>query len=454
MNHRLFSLTPPLDPISAAIAWMNERFSIVSDGGRPIVVCVTPDPMMENRERIQYFTFAAFREIWGHLRVWAHNDQMKYLSFPLGAFWLDHPDHRIVEGIVFDPTDQTDREHFFNLWSGFAPLALQQQIDMPDASWGFLKAHIAEVICHHNVEHYEYVLSWMAQGVQFPGIPAGVALVLRGGEGIGKGVFARTYGKLFGAHWSHLNDSRQLTGTFNSHLEGSIVIFADEAIGTSDKAAVSKLKTLITEPTMFIEAKYRTPYTAINHARVIMASNEDWVVPAGKDARRYCVLDVDNAQRDHREYFQQIDDEMQMRGGYGAMLTDLYTRDLRTFDIFAVPRTAALLDQKMHTLSVSEHWWLDKLREGRLLWDHETWQQTINRNELRIAYLTAMKSVAREHRAVIGVAARMSKFLKSVVPSLSEGPRLSGERTWIIPPLNECRAHFEKLLGQPVNWED
>ena len=30
-----------------------------------------------------------------------------------------------------------------------------------------------------------------------------------------------------------------------------------------------------------------------NFVRVLMSSNEGWVVPAGMDERRFCVLDVD-----------------------------------------------------------------------------------------------------------------------------------------------------------------
>lgn len=374
---------------------------------------------------------------------------------PLAVYWLRHLDHRHYPGgVIFDPSEQVSSQ-YFNLWSGFATTALQQQIDYPKGTWGWLKNHIHQNICQEDEDHYDYVLDWMALGVQRPDCPAGIALVLRGGEGIGKGVFARAYGSLFGNHWLHLNDARQLTGTFNSHLEDAIVVFADEAIGTSDKAAVSKLKTLITEPTIHLEAKYRHPRTVRNHIRLILASNEDWVVPAGKDARRYCVLDVGNAQQGSRWYFQKIHDEL-TNGGYGAMLTELLTRDLSDFDVFDIPRTTALLDQKLHTLTPDEQWWLDRLREGLVVPGDEEWRTVIERSQLRDSYREAMRSLALSQQTTISVASHLARFLAQVLPDgyPGNGGWVGRERRWVLPALNDCRRHFEILLSQRIDWED
>src|SRR4030095_9825416 len=109
-----------------------------------------------------------------------------------------------------------------------------------------------------------------------PERPAEVALVLRGGRGTGKGVFARAVGHLFGPHFVHVSSARQLLGNFNAHLQDAIVVFADEVFLAGDRHVEVVLKTLITEPTIQIERKYRALVTAKNLIHLIIASNEDW----------------------------------------------------------------------------------------------------------------------------------------------------------------------------------
>ena len=75
-----------------------------------------------------------------------------------------------------------------------------------------------------NAEHFDYVLAWLARAVQDPGgDKPGVALVLKGGKGIGKGVFVNYYGAIFGEAFLPIADSESFTGRFNMHLSKSLV---------------------------------------------------------------------------------------------------------------------------------------------------------------------------------------------------------------------------------------
>jgi hypothetical protein len=57
-----------------------------------------------------------------------------------------------------------------------------------------------------------------------------------------------------------------------------------------------------------------------------MTSNEDWVVPAGMNERRFCVLDVDPRCEQNYEYFREIDEEL-AHGGLEYLLADLLAFD-------------------------------------------------------------------------------------------------------------------------------
>jgi hypothetical protein len=80
-----------------------------------------------------------------------------------------------------------------------------------------------------------------------------------------------------------------------------------------------------------------------------MTSNEDWVVPAGMNERRFCVLDVDPRCEQNYEYFREIDEEL-AHGGLGYLLADLLAFDLDTVNLRPIPRTQALLKQKIRSL--------------------------------------------------------------------------------------------------------
>ena len=82
------------------------------------------------------------------------------------------------------------------------------------------------------------------------------------------------------------------------------------------------LKALITEPFLTIEAKYQNAIQMPNFVHLMMASNEEWVVPAGLEARRFFVLEVSPDRANDHAYFAALWSEM-ANGGYEAMLHDL-----------------------------------------------------------------------------------------------------------------------------------
>lgn len=62
-----------------------------------------------------------------------------------------------------------------------------------------------------------------------------VAVVLRGGKGVGKSFVAEHFGRLFGRHYLKVSQPGHLVGNFNSHLRDVVVLFADEAFYAGDK---------------------------------------------------------------------------------------------------------------------------------------------------------------------------------------------------------------------------
>lgn len=348
--------------------------------------------------------------------------------------------------------------NLYNLWRGFAFAAI------PGDYEPFLD-HIFRNICKRNEELYNYVINWMARCVQNPATPGQVALVLRGGRGSGKSFFAKHFGALFGRHFLHISNSGHLVGNFNSHLRDCVVLFADEAFYANDRRHTSILKTLITEETIPIESKGVDVETAPNYIHLIMASNDLHVIPAGGDERRFLVLDVGNENQQDSKYFKNLA-KLLKAGGYEALLHHLSTIDLSEFDVSKVPQTDALREQKLLSLSVEEEWWYQKLCRGTSLEEEEEWKTEIPKDYLVDDYINNAKKFNISRR---GSATSLGKQLGKLVPSLEHRQILTDVKVhtpdgfyvyqkkrmyhYIVPPLAECRAHWDKMFGKE-KWEN
>ncbi|MFO1153661.1 MAG: hypothetical protein U1E42_08370 [Rhodospirillales bacterium] len=87
---------------------------------------------------------------------------------------------------------------------------------------------------------------------------------------------------------------------------------------------------------------------APNYTHLLMASNNEWVVPAGMDDRRFFVLDVSDTRVRDYEYFAALEAHLDS-DGREALLHYLMTLDLTGWRVQQVPQTKALRDQKRHT---------------------------------------------------------------------------------------------------------
>jgi hypothetical protein len=131
-------------------------------------------------------------------------------------------------------------------------------------------------------------------------------------------------------------------------------------------ASTPWLKHLVTEPTILIEPKYVTPFLVPNLLHMLMASNNDWVVPAGRTARRYAVFKVSMERMGDKKYFQALRNEILNDGGAAAMLHDLLVMDLGDWTPMEIYQTQALVEQKRHSLRGLDRWMEVLLQAGIL----------------------------------------------------------------------------------------
>jgi hypothetical protein len=185
--------------------------------------------------------------------------------------------------------------------------------------------------------------------------------------------------------------------------------------------------------------------------RLLMTSNEAWVVPAGKDERRFVVLDVNPRRAQNHKYFREMDAELR-KGGRARLLYDLQRFDLGGVELRQIPRTAALLEQKLSSLDSVEDWWQNRLHEGTLTRNSDGWPDIIAVAALYADYVREADEIGivrKKKRSEFGL------ILHRLIPGLrNTKPRDDGKRlpSYAVPSLDACRASFEERIGHQIDW--
>ncbi len=373
--------------------------------------------------------------------------------------WLVDPDRRSYSGIEFFPCPDGAKgcEGYYNLWRGFAVTPKYKK-----DGWSILADHLLNNVCDGDADVYKWVLGWFAHIVQRPRERTGTAIVMQGAMGAGKSKVGEVMGSLFPAHFFMVDDPRYVTGNFNAHMASCLLLQAEEAVWAGDKAAEGRLKGLTTSEYQMIEAKGVDPIRLKNYVRLLMTSNEDWVVPAGKDERRFCVLKINPRCAQNSDYFREMDEQLNS-GGREALLYDLMHYDLAGINLRKIPRTPALLDQKLASLDSVDQWWYGRLWDGDLTQGGRRWGGSVPFSTLYADYLAQAERVGWRRRTADNA---MGKRLRQLVEvdglkvhrTRDYDPEAgqSGRRVWMLdfPPLADCRAAWDATMGQADDWPD
>ncbi len=421
--------------VDGVIQALNEKHYVVLDNGFQVVT-EEPDPVLHGRVRYQRLSKSDFRSAYENCLVEVNNKLASHAEV-----WLKSPRRRQYKGMIFDP--ERDHAGWLNLWKGWA-------VEAAPGDWSLLRGLILDVLVDGNRAHFEWVLDWIAFMFQNPGKVAEVAVAFRGAKGTGKGTLGRALAKLAGAQGLHISSPGHLTGRFNSHLQNCVCLFADEAFWAGDKAGESVLKQLVTEPTLTYEGKGRDAVTGRNHVHIVMASNSDWVVPAGLDGeRRFAVFNVNDNRRDDRAFFRALNKQLE-NGGLEGLLYDMLHRDLgEKHPRDNVPQTEALAAQKEMSMSPEEAWWDSLLDEGELprpFAEPDDWANgplTVDLQALHALYVDFVQ------RHKFG-RARTAKSLAMAIKRKAGVERKQVDRKWlwVLPRLDEARTLWAKATGR------
>lgn len=436
--HVLVAKAEPYVPVSdAAIARVNREYAFIVTGGRPAVIYEKKSS--DGTIEVDYWSLEALRQYFSNQLVVAGRSQVK-----LGDYWLAHPDRRTYRGLIFEPGKEYPE--LYNLWQGFS--------FEPDESgdWSIFKEHLIENICQDDEDLFNWVFGWFAHIVQHPGEKSGTSLSIRGEQGTGKTIVGKIFGRLIKRHYTLIDQERYLFGQFNAHMASTILLHSDEGFWGGDPRHVGKLKSLVTSDTQRIEQKGRDSLEVNNYLRLLITSNEEWVVPAAFDERRFAVIDAGLKRQQDREYFLSMLKQME-NGGYGGLLYELLNFDLSKTNIGILPKTDALTEQKEISMDPVSLYWYSCLQQGNsLLMSKTGWLNVVKTDELHedcLAYLNRLGYRRLPHLNVF------FKKLRNLIPEKWFERKLVGtdRRSGVtLPPLTEAREFFDKITRVQHDW--
>ena len=270
---------------------INTAFRLVNVGGKVRVVFLGGKSSLDKSVQVpEIWTEDDFKRALRNKFVNVEStegDEVVSKRMPLASWWLTKKDRYTYNGLIFDSTSCDSEEDEINLWRGFGVKA------NPGGDWSLMRKHIRDIIANGDAASDAYIMKWLAWAVQNPTKHCEVAIVFLSEEkGTGKGFLGRAMCRMFGSHGLHISQRSHLVGKFNAHFMQCGLLFGDEVIWPGHKEDEGVVKALITEPTLTVEPKGINAYSVLNALKLILASNEPWVVSASGNERRYAVFEV------------------------------------------------------------------------------------------------------------------------------------------------------------------
>jgi Family of unknown function (DUF5906) len=342
---------------------MNKYHAYVIDGGRAKV-------FREVNKYIQSIEISAFQGWCANKSVpittTDSEGKIETKELRLYDYWFRHRDRFEYSGVGFDPSKEFDRNDrsndIYDMWRywetiGKKPDTLEEVCAVKD-----VLRFIYEIICNKSMSHFYWVLSWIADLIQNPADPKGVALVLIGPKGIGKSFFGEMICSLVGDRYSFTTANKDdIFGDFNGHSSNIMFMVYEEAVWAQNRQIEAILKVFINGKRRASQAKYHDTKMANNYIRSLLLANPGWAVPISLDERRYMILNPSLDRMKDLKYFGGLKARLDA-GGLEALMYffEHYRIGRGGIDIRNAPKTVGFYDQQRESLEPFESWLLEE----------------------------------------------------------------------------------------------
>lgn len=387
----------------------------------------------------------------GKLLMKRHLQNLPVLSKPTEVIeaFLTHPNTLRYDQVAFTPLPTPP--NIINYW---VPPTVEPQT----GNFSAIGAYIKNVVCDGNLETCFYLLKYLAHMWQKPEEKPGVAIILLGGQGTGKGTLFYLLAKLWSKTTLQVSSVDHVVGGFNAAISRKFIINMDEALFRGDRRAMDRLKSSITEPTITVEQKYQPRVTIRSIHRFFAASNHAHFGNIEKDDRRFVFLRLSEKYKGNHEYFKNVHNAIDDPASLSAFAHFLENMDISKFNVRAKPNTNELVAQKLKSLRGFERFWYEVLCTGDLYFADQyvsqLWQDGmfISTKSLTTAY----ENHAQKYRQYESIqSAEINKGLAIWCPDARQDRKQINkeqQRGYQLPHIDLAKENFEKAIGGKVDW--
>lgn len=174
-----------------------------------------------------------------------------------------------------------------------------------EGDWKMINRLIHHIFDYKNCKGeplYEMALDYLQLIYEKPAQHLPILCLVSAEQATGKTTFLQLLKGIFGENMRIL-DSKRLSGNFNSHWAGKLIVATDEAFLDTEKKEVSNtLKMIATNDTVPMEGKGKNAVEVSNFAKLIMCSNDEKsFARIEAEDTRYWVVKVQSIPKDERD---------------------------------------------------------------------------------------------------------------------------------------------------------
>ncbi len=303
--------------------------------------------IQELGEEIKLITTETFTKQFNNCKLsFDLTEAKKYTN--VAIYWLGSTGMRDVDKFVFDPQHKYDpNSPIFNKWRYFKTNPIKGDCSL-------ILNYIMDDICNKDEYKYKWLMSWCAHMFQRPWEKPEIAVAIFGLKGVGKSMLfwmLRTLmdGKLRAGeanrYYHKVAKSKGLFPRFNAHMEENILLVSEEISFVRDKEIVGPLTDFISSDTVNVEIKNGPTRDVPSYSRVGITLNDEHIVPASQDERRYAVFRASAAHQGNKSYYKAIINQFNSMGAE-ALMYELMHWDISVFDIRQHPDTRRIRRSK------------------------------------------------------------------------------------------------------------
>lgn len=264
--------------------------------------------------------------------------------------------------------------------------------------------HHIDVMSGNEKDGASFILDYMAQIVQYPAILPGVAILLYSEQGAGKDIITQWFGsKVLGEHQYYMiGKASKLFGTFNSDLQGKLLVHCDEVNKETMVTHADDLKRIITNGYIRIESKGKDVVAnKKSYARFFFTTNNRDALKIEDNDRRYAVFRSSSEHRNDMKYFNDLAEFLDRPEVVRAFYDYLMKRDITGFHWSKIPKTSIYKEMKESSMDSIFQWILEEEEQfGEMQLKTSEWLQFYNSwavsNNIDRASLTSFGSRMNE----------------------------------------------------------